>query len=801
MTTTQTLTQVPLVEYVYVGHTNARAITPACASGCPICSTQFRSPQSQHAFGKYSGSFTDEEAGDTIKRHLRGTTDNLRKIRKHLDSHGDTLAKRWTKYPVPKRASIIREAASDISQSDCLQEQVASAMEKQKVDGAASSLAPRQFWLLAGLSVQILSEDPTRLLAVLLVRTQEPQEQLLILDLERTKVAFVECFVETNYNPGCVVVCPEAGHVGKRVAFESSQVHRGDTVGFPRAELAFEAGYELSAAMLAIITMVLANECGEASGRSVFNVRAEQALATTTTRLCYDERMFTMSPPSTGVLDRLIDPAYLRHKFAEIQAKPYLQRVPRVFRDRHLVQMLIDAIGDVSRADWITERILETVEVLRSYGQGVRRGRPLPRIYDEALGKLRSLLEAYYSTYQHGLLRHMAHNSAFQSSFSWSSEETQYGMRTAIRLPTAHKPKRSEDALFWNILQLSDADPDELTCDRNFHLSYINELVRSEEQRDRLDQSLLDNLSLMTTINDAINELARHLPYGSGLGRDLCIEGLEPTQSYLRVAHDICDQAPGLLKELMQAPLPRAMQNSETLCRLQGLHTAAARFWINFIGVYVNLPYNACQLKDPNVSYLSGFRDPQYLANVQAECDRLKASIQQKEQASQHGAATKLELTQSHHAPQTVWGDDSALNTTVSSGRKQITKATSEKADVSESKHQLQHALRPSLPMPIAKERIAVSAYSLTVFRLMYKSYGEADSIMKWEKFVAVLIEAGLSVKPTGGSKFRFSHPSKGSLTLHRPHPGPDVSLIWLRGYGKRLAKWFGWDEETFVAE
>ncbi|KAK3637903.1 hypothetical protein LTR22_018041 [Elasticomyces elasticus] len=147
----------------------------------------------------------------------------------------------------------------------------------------------------------------------------------------------------------------------------------------------------------------------------------------------------------------------------------------------HWVQVLIDAIGDVSRAEWITERIVETADGFGLLEKVVRRGRPLPQAYDKTLGTLRSLLEAYYSTYEHKLPRHMAHSSVFQSSFSWSNEEIQYGIRTIARLPTAQKPKRSEDALFWNILHLSNADPEEPTCDRNFHLSYINELVRSEE--------------------------------------------------------------------------------------------------------------------------------------------------------------------------------------------------------------------------------------------------------------------------------------------------------------------------------
>jgi hypothetical protein len=38
-----------------------------------------------------------------------------------------------------------------------------------------------------------------------------------------------------------------------------------------------------------------------------------------------------------------------------------------------------------------------------------------------------------------------------------------------------------------------------------------------------------------------------------------------------------------------------------------------------------------------------------------------------------------------------------------------------------------------------------------------------------------------------------------GSVKFHMPHPEPLVDAIKLRGFGKRLHKWFGWTNETFI--
>lgn len=97
------------------------------------------------------------------------------------------------------------------------------------------------------------------------------------------------------------------------------------------------------------------------------------------------------------------------------------------------------------------------------------------------------------------------------------------------------------------------------------------------------------------------------------------------------------------------------------------------------------------------------------------------------------------------------------------------------------------------------QDRLAVSGDSIRVFDRMFSAYSEAKGPVKWEQLVSALTDAGLSVTQRGGSAVTFLHESRGSIVVHRPHPDPNVDSIRLRSMGKRLRKWFGWDEGTFI--
>ncbi|KAK3637904.1 hypothetical protein LTR22_018042 [Elasticomyces elasticus] len=335
---------------------NATATKPQmkqfpCDQDCRVCSSQYRSPELQITnSGRYEHEYSDDKAREVIKEHVDGITENVSAVRQRPLEHGDAFAQRWNKKSISGRAALIQQAAPDMLGADWLEAKLAFEEEygaKTAEHGRhMQSTARRTFWLLPYLTVDMLSKDPTKLIALLNVRNSEPPDQLLAFDLERTTAAFNGHFVKINHNGMCVrMFDSQLGHIGDMVQFDASQVHRGDTVGFPRAELALEAARTLSKFLGRIVSKVLMNGCGPPQGRLKLDAllvsSAQSALGA---RLRYNERPF--AKPCEGDLFRLHDlltssmkaardevwlmqtePMYLREKFAQIEAQQHHRRL------------------------------------------------------------------------------------------------------------------------------------------------------------------------------------------------------------------------------------------------------------------------------------------------------------------------------------------------------------------------------------------------------------------------------------------------------------------------------------------
>jgi hypothetical protein len=100
---------------------------------------------------------------------------------------------------------------------------------------------------------------------------------------------------------------------------------------------------------------------------------------------------------------------------------------------------------------------------------------------------------------------------------------------------------------------------------------------------------------------------------------------------------------------------------------------------------------------------------------------------------------------------------------------------------------------QPAVP---AKVHIAVEQDYLSVFRKMFGS--TASTPIRWIQFVQALADAGMTVSQVPGSGVKFTYGKRGVI-FDKPHPEPVVSAKMLRRAGRRLAKWFKWDAETFV--
>jgi hypothetical protein len=101
-----------------------------------------------------------------------------------------------------------------------------------------------------------------------------------------------------------------------------------------------------------------------------------------------------------------------------------------------------------------------------------------------------------------------------------------------------------------------------------------------------------------------------------------------------------------------------------------------------------------------------------------------------------------------------------------------------------------------------SKQTFEVKASTAAVFSTLFSRSSAARGSVKWDAFVAAMVDVGFSVNPKVGSIYTFV-PSdkvlvKRDLTLHRPHQSC-IEGARLFIYSRRLRRVYGWEESTFV--
>jgi hypothetical protein len=96
------------------------------------------------------------------------------------------------------------------------------------------------------------------------------------------------------------------------------------------------------------------------------------------------------------------------------------------------------------------------------------------------------------------------------------------------------------------------------------------------------------------------------------------------------------------------------------------------------------------------------------------------------------------------------------------------------------------------------KTRIPVKQDTLSLMAKIFPTGADGTNTVRWTQFLQAVTDAGMTATQGAGSAVVFRN-HQGSIAFHMPHPEPVVDAVKLRGFGKRLHKWFGWRNDTFV--
>ncbi|KAK4904696.1 hypothetical protein LTR49_025899 [Elasticomyces elasticus] len=458
--------------------------------------------------------------------------------------------------------------------------------------------------------------------------------------------------------------------------------------------------------------------------------------------------------------------------------------LPESDKALHILQNIIEVIHHADRAMTATTAVDSQLNILDAETPNITPGYQLPYAYDNALGRLGSVLEGYYISWQVRLMPLLTHTATFQKFFGWNKDATW------VEPLMAPNEVYRKDRLLWCFAQLSMSPSLEKTLvDRSLYLHYIEDLLQLLKEKIRVDQTMYDHFSRMLGIHGALSIFARHLPRDSGVGRQPELEGVQGATNIGDPLARVERYEPlrGLLRNLMRAPLPTGKATAPNVERLKVLHGAAGKFWDELMTACRDLA--ASKNNGEHLESMAAHRNQEHRAGFERKWERMLEEVARRARpaASKHQA---LHI-------QTTWGSESS-SSNASTQRKEKPKTRRENSfELATHLNTLQLEANQET---IAPDNIFVARGSKGVLTRMFAGYGEATGMMKWDEVAAALVDAGVSAVHIGGSAVTFTHADalKGSIVFHRPHPDPTLSTIRLRSMGKRLGKWFGWDTNYF---
>lgn len=576
------------------------ATPPTCSRRCRICSNQYKALEGR-VLDPYARKYNDLDAQESVNEYIRTTEQNLDYVRSSLEAYGNAIHKRWLRRSPDKRAGLLQKAMPEMFTD---KRHVARIVLTAGLSANPSALleAARKAWLLQYLTVEDLSQDYTKLLALMHVRTSYTPSQWISFEFDSQRNAFDYDGIGLCYNPHCVVVGDK--DFGRLIQWDREKAHGLEMIGFPLAHLTFEAQKDLSAFLRDMMDMLL-GETGQQTPRGCdrWDATVQAGFDTSNSGVLarFANSYGPFSPPCRFDTDRIAslihgrcaaagdtlwllqrDLLSFREFIATAQDTTYHQSLPDSKKLDDLVRHTLQAVSHVDHAVRDLKQARTTLDILRQHESRRALGELPRQEYKDALGLLHGMLAVEFQTQADGLYNIIKHASAFLQHFDtdWKGESNwQTTASQALRV----------DILYWNTMSLS--TPNDLRSHgRAFHFAYIDDFLAkaSRKERERVNQTIHDHLSDMAATYEALVIVGSHRPHIAALpegdiNKLMAKYGMDCTEVMLDELLASWDKAEEQLREplreLLALPLPSVRVNSQSLARTERLHEAMRVFW------------------------------------------------------------------------------------------------------------------------------------------------------------------------------------------------------------------------------
>lgn len=524
--------------------------------------------------------------------------------------------------------------------------------------------------LLPYMSLENLKEDPSRLIKLLQLRTKYSPADLAEADNRRLSYGWTAGILQTTFNRCAIVMYgPRYGSLSPWV---QDEVHRGDSIGFPRGQLILKAQRHLLSVLRGVVEVLVDGlpEDVEYTASTNPSLLALRSFGDSTVHVdeafsnCFTFDLEKLAEIGNDHLklarDHIshlqTDPAYMRRYVRLNQASAYSKLSDKLTFLMPAQDLDYEA-WTIRHWAWISKEISELKQIQARSADQVNRGQPVPSKYGNKLASFEALILHLLDIQSRHIQATFPYRPGFQDLYDFEYftiagearlQHAFKGMSKDTRkLNIAVCEQFLKNPLHWCLLSLT-TDPDApCVWDKFRLLDFLDQHISkaTTKERARIDEILLRKLSDLAAFQELLTLVRSHRPRTvqrditelstSDLGlawrfMSKTIVKNEMTSNKRQITKNRTVQEIPLdfatlgllLKTFMDQEPSKDMSNGGRMIKEIAQQKALRSFWDNF------RQQNQNRLKDAGISrsdidddlkHISADTDPAFLAALDAE--------------------------------------------------------------------------------------------------------------------------------------------------------------------------------------
>jgi hypothetical protein len=783
---------------------------------CPDCGNSFFSLDEQtHDRFIYTSKISDSDAQRLLSTYVKQMMQDRAYLLEQCRTRGDQIITRWKKRTQQKRAAVLLNADPDLCRDQFFIPTFHSMQSPWKETRVAKL---RNTYLHPYLSVEVLEKNPALLFGLLHYRSHFSPQDWAAYDSKVITLGWASGAFDVDFNASSVIMYGE--RYGTLTPWNADQMHRADTLGYPRARLVLEAQSALLRLLRRIVEILLEAGNNTPAESSRWNEMVMVGFKKSEDRACWSRFAYQpFSPPPRLDVNNMLaqakarmdatgdhlwllqtEPAYLRYFIRSVKEMTITKAIPS---DAYSWQMILGEItGDYRQHifwSWVHDELTHASQLYPRYRDSINQGTPLPRSYDDIIGALELLIVNQIHTRS----MHLQLVLSFRPGFA-HYVDVRYKAGDVVEITSSPKYPAGPDGyfntdpLYWCLLQLQGPPDSQTRFEYAMMFNFLDEHLAKapKEERSRLDAVLYEKLSDYSVLVEMLATIRLARPQNRN--RDLSqTKNHDDRRAWRNSKHDLkitksLDTAKAL-QEFYNTPMPGGGKDQNWIQGFDAVHEKLQAFWQK-----LHRELEQCHAKtqlspedvQANLKPIQMWSSPEHLRLVERRREDVRSKLNRPKPATDFDVFLPLPRSTS---------DPCHIPTTFPPAKeKPKTRGTSAVPPTPA----VGPPLSPIETLTITDPHVlSLPRKSLTALRTMFPSTPEERAkTIDWDAFVTALTDAGFAARNAGGSMVAFER-DDGKIVFHKPHPVAKIEPIVLQSMGRRMNRWFGWCRESFVGE